>query len=269
MVNDARGAMTNDHDGDGNVLAFLALTTALSTPFWVLGSATGRQLLPGLPLSALMTVCPLAAAAMLTRRRAGRAGVTALLGRALDARRIPSPAWYLPALLLNPAVAALAYGWQRAQGVPVPPFEASVVAASGLALLFLVAAMGEEVGWSGYALEPLLRRWGPLGAGLALGATWAAWHLIPYAQAGRSGEWIAWQCAKTVASRVLIVWLYTRAGGSVFAAVLFHASDNLSVFLYPRAGSHYDPRATAIILAMVIAILVIVDRKHLVRRRQR
>lgn len=254
MVNDARGPMTDDRDEDGNMLAFLALTTALSTPFWVLGGATGRQLLPGLPLSALMTVCPLAAAAMLTQRRAGWTGVTALLGRALDARRISPRAWYLPALLLNPAVAALVYAWQRAWGVPVPPFEATLVAASGLALLFLLAAVGEEVGWSGYALDPLLRRWGPLGAGLALGAAWAVWHLIPYAQAGRSGEWIAWQCAKTVASRVLIVWLYTRAGGSVFTTVLFHASDNLSVFLFPRAGSHYDPRATAIILGAVATL---------------
>jgi membrane protease YdiL (CAAX protease family) len=254
MMNDARGAMASDQDGDGNVLAFLALTTALSTPFWALGGASGRELLPGLPLSALMTVCPLAAAAILTQRRAGRAGVTALLGRALDARRIPSPTWYLPALLLNPGVAALVYGWQRARGVPVSPFEATLVAASGLALLFLVAAVGEEVGWSGYAFDPLVRPWGPLGAGLGLGALWAAWHLIPYAQAGRSGEWIAWQCVKTVASRMLIGWLYTRTGGSVFATVLFHASDNLSVFLFPQAGSHYDPRATAIILGGVAAL---------------
>jgi membrane protease YdiL (CAAX protease family) len=249
MRNDARGALAT-RDDDRDVLAFLALTTALSTPFWVLGRASARQLLPGLPLSALMAVCPLTAAALLTHRRQGREGVTALLGRAVDMERIPSPAWYLPALLLNPAVVAAVYRWQRLGGVPAPPFEASVAKVGALALVFLVAAVGEEAGWSGYALDPLLRRWGPLGAGLALGALGAAWHLIPYLQAGRSRGWIAWQCAKTVASRVLIVQLYTRAGRSVGATVLFHASDNLSVFLSPRAGSHYDPRATAIILTI-------------------
>lgn len=262
MQNHGRHALVGHGDEDGDVLAFLALTAALSMPFWALGGASRRQLLPGLPLSALMAVCPLAAAALLSYRRAGRRGVTALLGRTLDARRIPSPAWYLPALLLNPAVAALVYSWQRLRGVPVPPFEVTAKETGGLALLFLVAAVGEEVGWSGYALDPLLRRLGPLGAGLALGALWAAWHLIPYAQAGRSQEWIAWQCAKTVASRVLIVQLYTGAGGSVFATVLFHTSDNLSVFLSPRAGSHYDPRATAIILVVVAAVAVATSSGH-------
>lgn len=254
MLNDETGALASRRSDDRDVLTFLGLTAALSAPLWALGAASRRQLLPGLPLSALMTVCPLAAAALLTCRRTGRQGAMALLGRALDARRIPAPAWYLPALLLSPTVAVAAYGWQRARGVPVPPFEATAAEAGGLALLLLIAAAGEEVGWSGYALEPLLRRRGPLGAGLALGAAWAAWHLIPYVQAGRSQGWIAWQCARTVASRVLIVQLYTRAGRSVLATVLFHASDNLSVFLYPRAGSHYDPQATAVILAAAAAL---------------
>lgn len=262
MQNDERDTRTGRPVEDTDILAFVALTGALSVPFWALGSASERQLLPGLPLSALMTVCPLAAAALHTYRRSGRGGVVALLGKTLDARRISSPAWYLPALLLNPAVAAAVYRWQRTGGVPVPAFEVTATEAGGLTLLFLAAAVGEEVGWSGYALDPLLRRWGPLGAGLALGALWAAWHLIPYAQADRSQEWIAWQCAKTVASRVLIVQLYTQAGGSVFATVLFHASDNLSAFLVPRAGSHYDPRATAIILAVVAAVAVATSSGH-------
>lgn len=249
MWTDASGALAT-RDDDRDVLAFLALTTALSTPFWVLGRASARQLLPGLPLSALMAVCPLGAAALLAHRRSGREGVMALLDRAVDMQRIPSPAWYIAALLLNPVVAAAVYGWQRLGGVPVPPFEARAAEVSALALVFLVAAVGEEAGWSGYALDPLLRRRGPLGAGLALGALGAAWHIIPYLQAGRSREWIAWQCVKTVASRVLTVQLYTQAGGSVCATVLFHASDNLSVFLSPRAGSHYDPRATAILLTI-------------------
>lgn len=255
MGTDEQCALEGRRGENEDVLVFMSLTGALSVPFWVLSGASKWQLLHGLPLSALMTVCPLAAASLLTYRRSGREGVVALLSRTLDVGRATSPAWYLPALLLNPAVAAAVYGWQRLNGVPVPPFEVTATEAGGLALLFLAAAVGEEVGWSGYALDPLLRRLGPLGAGLTLGALWAVWHLIPYAQAGRSGEWIAWQCEKTVASRLLIVQLYTRAGGSVFATVLFHASDNLSVFLFPRAGSHYDPRATAIMLTLVAALV--------------
>lgn len=235
-------------DDDRQVLKFVALTGACSTPFWLLGSISRRQILPGLPLSALMTACPLAAAVILTHQRTGRAGVMTLLRRTLDAERIPGLAWYVPTLLLNPITAIAVYEWQRARGVSVPPPEASVRVVSGLALMFLIAAAGEEVGWSGYALDPLIRRQSPLRAGLILGTVWAAWHLIPFLQAGRSPAWIAWQCLKTITTRVLATWLYTRAGKSVFATILFHTSDNLSVFLFPRSGSHYDPRATSIVL---------------------
>lgn len=238
---------------DQTALRFVGMVGALSVPLWILGGVTQRQLAPGLPLSALMTVCPLAAATALAYQREGGAGVCALLCRAGDARRMPTPLWYLPILLLNPGVAITTYGLLRARGVAVPRFTVSAGGALGLSAVFALAAVGEEVGWSGYALDPLIARWGPPGAGLVLGAVWAAWHLIPYRQAGRSWEWIGWQCLKTVASRVLTVWIYTGAGKSVWATILFHASDNLSVFLFPRFGSHYDPRLTGLILTALAA----------------
>ncbi|MER2553795.1 MAG: hypothetical protein ABTQ28_11060, partial [Thauera sp.] len=145
----------------------LARAVGVLTPAAVLCAALAPAL--GLPRWAGALAFS-AAAALLAYRRAGGEGVGALLGRTLDARRISSPVWYLPALLLNPAVAAAVYRWQRLRGVPVPPFETTAAEAGGLVLLFLLAAAGEEVGWSGYALDPLLRRWGSLGAGLALGA---------------------------------------------------------------------------------------------------
>lgn len=233
---------------------FLALVVALSVPPWVLGSVTKRQLASGLPLSALMAGAPLTAAAWLTYRRAGAAGLRGLLRRCISVQEMP-PAWYLVALLLNPAIALAVYGLLRARGVPLPPFRASPRDALALAVVFVLAAIAEEAGWSGYALDPLIARWGRLRAGLLLGAIWAAWHLIPYQQAGRSRGWIAWQSLKTVASRVLLVWLYTRTKRSVLATVLFHASDNLSAFLFPQAGSHYDPKLTALFLSGIAAVL--------------
>jgi hypothetical protein len=37
---------------------FFALTFALSIPFWVIGAVRPRELLPGLPVAALMALCP-------------------------------------------------------------------------------------------------------------------------------------------------------------------------------------------------------------------
>jgi hypothetical protein len=70
-------------------------------------------------------------------------------------------------------------------------------------------------------------------------------------QAHHGPVWIAWKGLETLAARVLIVWLYNNTGRSLFAAVLFHALSNVSVPLFPNAGSHYDPAVTGVLTAVV------------------
>ena len=68
------------------LLKFFLLVFALSIPFWLIGALTGRQLLPGLPVAALMFVCPAAAASILVFRRDKTPGLSALFRRSLDFR---------------------------------------------------------------------------------------------------------------------------------------------------------------------------------------
>jgi hypothetical protein len=72
------------------------LVFVLSLPFWAAGAATARQLMPRLPVSALMTVCPLVAALLLCYRERGARGVLDVLRRAADLGRITNRAWYAP-----------------------------------------------------------------------------------------------------------------------------------------------------------------------------
>ena len=60
---------------------------------------------------------------------------------------------------------------------------------------------------------------------------------------------MAWWALGTVASRVLMTWLYNTAGRSVFAAALFHSTVNLSWQMFPNNGSHWDPRLNAILIS--------------------
>ena len=101
---------------------------------------------------------------------------------------------------------------------------------------FFVCALGEELGWSGYVIDPLQDRRSALQASVLLGLVWAAWHLVPLIQADRSPEWIGWWSLYTAASRILMTWLYNNTGKSVFAAALYHDMSNLSWQLFP------DPR---------------------------
>lgn len=239
-----------------SLLRFFALVVGLTAPFWVLGALTGIELLPGLPVAAFAACCPALAAAMLLYQEHKAAGVIALLKRAFDGQRVRAKIWYAPTLLLMPMVMATSYVVLRLMGVPVPAPHVTVVSALTLFLLFFIGALGEELGWSGYAIDPMQQRWGALAASLVLGVVWAIYHLIGLAQAHRSIEWIVWWSLGTVAARVIIVWLYNNTGRSVFVAALFHTTINVTWQLFPINGSFYDPRVTGIITAVVAGSIV-------------
>lgn len=243
------------------VQGFFALTFALSIPFWLFG---GRRLpLPiALPGSALVFVTPLAAAAILTYRQSGWAGGRRLFKRTADFRRIEDKRWYLPILLLNPAIMALSYAVMRLSGRPLPGqvhidwFMAPVFLA-----VFFAAGVFEELGWMGYAYERMQGRWEALKAGLLLGGVWALFHLIPDIQNNQPVDWILWHRLGATGTRIIIVWIYDRAGGSLFGSILYHAMNNLCWALFPNYGSHYDPQVTALITLLAAGGMVIATRK--------
>ena len=239
-------------------LKFIILVFALSVPFWLIGAVTRLQLIPGLSVSALGAFCPLMAALILVYRENKTAGMNELLKKSFDYRRIRAKVWSAPIILLMPAVMAVAYGLTHWLGSPLPAPQVPVLTVLGLFLAFFVGALGEELGWSGYVTEPMQARWNALQAGILLGLVWAAWHVIPYMQAQRSAAWIGGAILFTVATRILMVWLYNNTGGSVFGAALFHAMLNVSWFVFPIYGSYLDPRISALVAIFLAAFVTAV-----------
>lgn len=238
------------------LLLYLALLFVLSIPFWVIG---GRKLpLPmNLPASALMFVNPVIAASILTYRQLGLVDVKALLRRAFDYKRVANPIWYVPILFLDPLIKYLSYVIMRLTGAPLPEPNVPLILVPVFLVGFFLPALCEELGWTGFALDPLQRRWGALTAGILLGLVWAIWHAIPYVQTGNSVSWIVWHSLNTVALRVLIVWLYNNTGRSVFASILYHDVVNVSWSLFPNYGSHYNPFITSMLTCLTAVLVVI------------
>ena len=65
---------------------------------------------------------------------------------------------------------------------------------------------------------------------------------------------------------MIIVWLYVGAGGSVLAAIVFHAKTNVSDFVFPVNGSHYDPFVTGIFVLLLAAGALRVMPRGVTRR---
>ncbi len=249
--------MQNKHEH--SVIPFFVLVFLLFIPFWVLGVIYPIELLPGLPISALGAFTPALAALILTYKQHHLSGIRQLLGRSFDFKRIKNPYWFLLILLINPAIAVLAYAIMRVTGVSLPNPTPWTLAIVPLFILLFIAALGEEIGWTGYAMEPLLQRWGTLTASLLLGVIWMAIHFIPLIQAHRSLEWIGWWSLGTISYRVIMTWLYVNSGKSLFAAAAFHAVINLSWQLFPVNGSHYDPRIFSLITFMFAIALYVIE----------
>lgn len=235
---------------------FFAFVFALSVPLWIIGAMTGQLLPLGLPFGSLMAFNPLIAAALLVYRREGRAGVSELLRKSVDPRRI-SARWLAIAILLMPVILVFEFCFLRLTGAAVPDISFSVSITLLLCAVFFIAAIGEETGWQGYAAIHLQKRHTALTSSFILGLVWAIWHVVPFLQAGRPPSWILWQCLTMLPARIIIVWLCNNTGRSVFIAVMFHMIMNLSEYLFPIYGSHYDPFITFAILAVVAAIILV------------
>ncbi len=241
-----------------SISRFFLLAFVLILPFWILGAVKGGDLLPGLPIAALATFCPMLAALILVYRTDRGPGVIALLKRSFDFDRIERKGWYAPILLIMPLVMLLSFWVLRLSGVPIPAPQFTALQALALFIVFFVGALGEELGWSGYAIDPMQERWGALKASLLLGAIWAVYHYVALVQEHRAVDWIAWWTVYTVAGRVIMVWLYNNTGKSVFGMALFHTMINVTWQLFPINGSYFDPRVTGSILAIAAVIVMMI-----------
>ena len=250
---------------------FFLLVFVLSSPFALIGAVTGAQLFAGLPIVALAFVCPMAAASILVYRENGTAGVAALLQRGFDYQRIKAKVWYVPIVLLMPGVMALTYGVMHLMKMPLPTPQFSILPAAAMLLAFFILALGEELGWSGYAIDPMQNRWNALQASLLLGLVWAVWHIVAMVQVGQSPVLIAWGCLSMIASRVLYTWIYNNTGKSVFATALFHAIANLSIKSlfpdFPGGSYNVQPVSSMIIVFVAAAVTVVWGPRTLARYR--
>ena len=138
------------------------------------------------------------------------------------------PALFLAGILILPEAAA-SYDGRAFAFLKSYPF-------LFVAIFFGGGPLGEEIGWRGFALPRLQARFGPLRASLILGLLWAFWHLphfLTSAQRGGPGMSLSVLyfnlpvfLVMVVALSIVFTWVFNRTEGSLFIAMLLHASIN-------------------------------------------
>lgn len=187
---------------------------------------------------------PTLAAFIMTSITEGKAGVLRLLRRYIQWRA--GWQWYLFILLGIPALLVL--GIMVLPGAlasfhGLPPLFLVKYAVSFVLILILGGALGEEPGWRGFALPRMQPRYGPLWGTLLLGVLWACWHLPHFltpAQGGGPGTSFAtfltnfpiFLCS-VILLAIIFTWVFNHTRGSLFIAILLHASIDTSSGLVP------------------------------------
>jgi membrane protease YdiL (CAAX protease family) len=230
-------------------LKFFLLVFALSIPFWLMQPRDW-------PISASVGAPLLAALILVYREEGGGPGVRRILSRVFDQWRIRNKIWNVPIIFLMPLIYLLTYLVMCLMGLPFPdePYFPFLLIPL-LFVLFFIFAIGEEVGWTGYVTDPMQERWSALTSSIILGLVTAIWHSVPLIQMGRTPTWIAWWALSSVSIRILTVWVYNNTRRSLFAAILFHAMNNLSFALFPNYGSHWNPAVDGVITAIAAVIV--------------
>ena len=126
-----------------------------------------------------------------------------------------------------------------------------LIAAPILLIIFFISALGEEIGWMGYAFEPMRNRWGASKATLIFGLIWPLWHVPMYLFTMPDSVAIVAQMVSMVALRFLFVWLFLNTGQSLFIAILFHAVYNVCMAVFP-----INFVVTAIIMSISAALVL-------------
>lgn len=239
------------------ITAYFMLVILLSIPFYVLGAFIDlTKYIPiQVPISALMVLCPMLAAIILTTKPWKKEDLRILLNRILDVNKIRNKWWLLVATIFIPVLMFLSYLVMIHFHIDLPKPEIKISSVVIFACIFFIGSIGEEVGWTGFVTDPLQQRFGAWNAALIIGIFWAVWYMIPYMQAHRTANWIVWQCIGTVALRIIMVRLYDKTNKSLFAMIVCYTTIIISVNIFPKNGSHYDPYYFGIALISVALII--------------
>jgi membrane protease YdiL (CAAX protease family) len=269
------------------VLAYFLLTFAVSWGGGLLAVGGGGAMQGTTPGSdprfvyALMAMLagPSIVGITLTALLSGPGGLRDFKSRMLawrvDAR------WYaialvIPPLLMTAVLVALSLGSAAfLPGIFTSDQKAVLLFVS--LVVGLSAGVFEELGWTGFAIPALRRRYSVTATGAIVGIWWSAWHLFPnlWSMRAAAGELAppVYLAATAIgvfvgyltAYRVLMVWVYEHTH-SIFVAMLMHASFTTSLLLNPigLSGARLVTYSFALAAAVwvIVAIVAVRDRAH-------
>ncbi|MAT45653.1 MAG: CPBP family intramembrane metalloprotease domain-containing protein [Anaerolineaceae bacterium] len=186
---------------------------------------------------AIKSFGPFLAAYVIIRITEGKEGLHRLRQRIKQKQA--SLVWYLLILLGIPTILMVGIIIQPGALANFQGLNATLLLRYPLTFIVVIfggGPLGEEPGWRGFALPRMQFRYGPLVGTLLLGVLWTGWHLPDFltsAQGGGPGTGFSTFLINfpiffllVMALAIIFTWIFNHTKGSIFIAVLAHASVN-------------------------------------------
>src|SRR5215210_6675954 len=249
------------------------LTWAIESPLvFLTDSVTATQVLV---VQILSSNVPSVVAIVLTAIVFGRGALRKLLGRLLIWR--VNPLWYLgvvlgPVALVGGMVAFNTLLRGPAFSLGMPLLGAAIFFGFSI---FPGSALGEEIGWRGYALPRLQSRMSALSAALLIAPIWGLWHLPLWLTGDpvKTPTFYLAFFASVFPMSVLLTWVYNSTGGSLLMVVILHATVNLPVTLViddlGARGRVPSLLYFGLLVVAAIVVVMVAGPKHLSRKHRK
>ena len=268
----AKSRVNSQSTTGSNPWPFFALTLGWSWLFWIPAVLSGQNItvFPTTLLFVLGGLSPALAALILTYLTQGAEGQRDYWYRVIDFKRIRM-SWYGAILLIAPLYSALALltGILIEGNVPFLETAASYLSNPSTILPFatftlIYGPVPEELGWRGYALDRLQRKWSALTSSAVLGVFWSFWHLPMFFMKGSlmsevfplgsARFWIAFGPG-ILAEAIIMTWIYNNTQRSTLSAILFHFMMNFTGEFLRLPGSFKNYQ---FVWLVIIAITVVI-----------
>jgi membrane protease YdiL (CAAX protease family) len=218
-------------------------------------------------LTIFYAVGPALAALIVSRLADGKTGLQELFHGLMRWR--VGPGWYLVSVLGPFVLFVVAQIITKRLGLSVIPRGMPVAAFPAVILVFAISLFAntcEEIGWRGFALPRLQKRFNALMATLVVGVLWGLWHLPLFLWLGQpmSESPIA-LFISMVANAFILTWIYNSTQGSIALVALFHFAGNV----FGATVSGVSPVAYALVNVVVaITLLAVLGGENLSRRQR-
>ncbi len=270
------------HKKSRNPWKFFLLTYAYSWVIWIPSVLDGIGINLPFSVSGYSTLAviigafaPMMAALTLVIREEGWKGIKIFFRQVFDLRI--KPIYLILALGLPVIIHLIAHYLAIAVGLDVAktlfpteiPVSPIVLSIPYFILMLVIGGGQEELGWRGYAQEPLQEKIGVIPAGLVIGVIWGVWHLPLWFMTGdlhSAYSFLAFVMMTTSIS-IMYAWLYNSSGKKLIVVMFFHAMNNTAAPLIPFLhGEVGKPESAYWIYAAVNMIFGIIFAYVLIKK---